>query len=373
MLSLVLLSGFVVPAQQAVSHANDRGVSAVMENIYPPSSVTPECHASTLVALKDGDLLASWFGGAHERAPDVAIYTARFHQSHWSTPIEVARERDGDKGLPTWNPVLFHTDDGRLWLYYKSGPSPSTWTATRLVSTDEGKTWSSKERLPEGILGPIRAKPLVLPHGLIVSGSSTEGNGGWRVWIERSTDDGKSWTRIGPLLMTAATDSSATPWPEPDLNSPELRSKDKGPRTYSGIIQPSVVQLGPKHLRLYARSKTLTSRAVAADSYDGGLTWTAPHFLAVPNNNSGLDAIALKDGRIVMICNWTPRGRSPLNLAVSTDGEHFRVFATLEQGSGEYSYPAIIQGSDGALEMTWTWHRTTIRHAHLDLSKVPSH
>jgi predicted neuraminidase len=284
--------------------------------------------------------------------------------------LEVAREKNGDKGIPTWNPVLFHTLDGKLWLYYKYGPSPSEWAGTRMVSTDEGKTWSAKERLPEGVLGPIRAKPLVLPDHVIVSGSSNEGADGWRVFIERSTDDGKTWKRIGPLTISKEVDAAAKPWPDP-LTGSEVREKDKSLRTYAGIIQPSVISMGGKHLRFYARSKTLASRIVVSDSMDEGMTWSTPRYLDLPNNNSGLDAVRLKDGRVVMIFNDTTRGRSPLNLAVSTDGDHFRIFATLEQGEGEYSYPAIIQGNDGELEMTYTWHRTTIKHVRLDLAQVP--
>ena len=367
----MLCSSSYAQTEWVPSHVNDAGVKPVGEFIYAPATVTPECHASTVVALKDGDLLASWFGGLAERAPDVAIYTARMHAGKWSPPVEVAREKNADKGIPTWNPVLFHTRDGRLWLYYKSGPSPSTWTGTRMWSSDEGRTWSSKERLPDGVLGPIRAKPLVLGNGVIVSGSSNEGEGGWRVFIERSTDDGRTWKRIGPMTISREQDAAAKPWPEPPMGSPELREKDKDARTYNGIIQPSVISMGGKHLRFYARSRTLASKIVVSDSIDEGITWTTPRFLDLPNNNSGLDVVALKDGRKVMIFNDTPRGRSPLNLAVSTDGEHFRIFATLEQGAGEYSYPAIIQRNDGALEMTYTWHRTTIKHVRLELSQVP--
>ena len=60
-----------------------------------------------------------------------------------------------------------------------------------------------------------------------------------------------------------------------------------------------------------------------------------------------------------------------LNLAVSTDGEHFRMFMTLEDTVGQYSYPAIIQGADGGLEMTYTWQRKTIKYVHLPLAEVP--
>ena len=367
---VVVLSVFVAAcgAQTPVSHATDAGVMPKAEFIYEPGSTSfPECHASTIVALKNGELLAAWFGGTHERAPDVAIWTARYAGGRWSAPVEVARE----KNIPTWNPVLFHTKDGRLWLYYKAGESPAAWSGARMWSGDEGRTWSKFERLPAGLLGPIRAKPLVMADGTIVSGSSVEAYKTWAAWIERSSDGGETWSKIGPITVTEAQDRAETPAAEPPFDSPELRGKDKEPRTFEGIIQPSVVSLGGRHLRLYARSRTLAAKIVVADSTDGGVTWSGTHFLDLPNNNSGLDAVALKDGRVVMIFNDTPRGRSPLNLAVSTDGEHFRVFATLEQGAGEYSYPAIIQAPGGDLEMTYTWHRTTIKHVHLALAQVP--
>jgi predicted neuraminidase len=139
-----------------------------------------------------------------------------------------------------------------------------------------------------------------------------------------------------------------------------------------GIIQPSIIYLGGKHLRMYARSRSLASKIAVADSMDDGLTWTQARYLDLPNNNSGIDAVALKDGRVVMIFNNTTVGRTPLNLAVSTDGEHFHVFATLEDTVGQYSYPAIIQNPDGSLEMTYTWQRKTIKYVHLPLAEVPA-
>jgi predicted neuraminidase len=211
----------------------------------------------------------------------------------------------------------------------------------------------------------------VLADGTIVSGSSVEAYGTWAAWIERSTDNGITWRKMGPITIAETQDKAEPPYPDPPMDSPELRAKDHGPRQFEGIIQPSVVSLGDHHLRLYARSRSLAAKIVVADSLDNGLTWSPTHFLDLPNNNSGLDAVALKDGRIVLIFNDTPRGRSPLNLALSRDGEHFRVFATLEQGSGEYSYPAIIQSPNGDLDMTYTWHRTAIKHVHLPLADVP--
>jgi predicted neuraminidase len=338
------------------------------EFIFEPGSTSfPESHASTIVALRNGELMAAWFGGTKERAPDVAIWGSRRVAGKWSAPVELERE----KGFPSWNPVLFHTKDGRLWLYYKVGPSPGEWAAGRMCSDDEGKTWSKGERLPAGLLGPIRAKPLVLDDGTIVSGTSFEAHETWAAWVERSTDNGESWAKIGPITISPEVDAATAPAADPPPGAPGWKAPDKGPRKHLGIIQPSIISLGGSHLRLYARSRTLASKIAVADSMDNGVTWTKARFLDIPNNNSGIDVVKLKDGRVVMIYNDTTIGRTPLNLAVSTDGEHFRMFKTLEDAEGQYSYPAIIQAPNGDLEMTYTWQRKSIKYVHLPLADVP--
>lgn len=334
----------------------------------------PANHASTLVELKDGDILAAWFAGTREGAPDVAIYGARMHSGMWSEPVELARAKD----VPCWNPVLFHTIDGRLWLYYKYGNSPSTWAGARKWSNDEGRTWSAEERLPEGILGPIKDKPLVLQDGVFVSGSSRE-HGKWDAWVERSIDDGNSWTKFGPIAVpddldapdkTTQTERDRSSLPETASGAP-VKTKTPPAQETIGIIQPAVIQLGEQHLRFFARSRTKSARIAVADSFDQGKTWTQARFLLLPNPNSGIDAVRLKDGRIVLIFNNSDHARTPLNLAVSRDGEHFQIFKTLEDGPGEYSYPAIIQAGNGDLIMTYTWRRETIKFARLPLSEVP--
>ena len=55
------------------------------------------------------------------------------------------------------------------------------------TSADGGRTWSAPQRLPDGILGPIKNKPVQLANGDLLAGSSTENNG-WRCHFERSTD-----------------------------------------------------------------------------------------------------------------------------------------------------------------------------------------
>ena len=92
--------------------------------------------------------------------------------------------------------------------------------------------------------------------------------------------------------------------------------------------------------------------------------------LDLPNPNSGTDAVTLKDGRHLIVYNHTPSGRSPLNVGVSTDGVTWKNVLTLEKDKGEYSYPAVIQGSDGLLYITYTWKRTNLRFVIVDPKKL---
>lgn len=318
-------------------------------------------HASTVVELPNGDLLSAWFGGSGEGHPDVAIWGSRRSDGKWSAPVELAREPN----VASYNPVFFYTNDHRLWLYYKYGPHPDNWTAARRWSADDGRTWSPVEHLPAGLLGPIRAKPLVLADGTVVSGTSVESYRSWAVWIERSTDNGKTWTKAGPITVAPQSGPGA----KGDAPA-AVPGSDEWSRT-EGIIQPSVVSLGGDHLRLYARSTARTGKICIADSLDRGVTWSQARPIDLPNPNSGIDAVALRDGRVVVIYNNSDRHRTPLNLAVSTDGEHFRMFQTLEDEPGEYSYPAMIQGRNGDLHITYTWKRQRIRYVHVPLADIP--
>jgi predicted neuraminidase len=315
---------------------------------------TPSCHASTLVELQGGDLLMAWFGGTEEGHADVAIWASRCMGGVWSPPHELVKER----GVPTWNPVLFRTGDGRLWLYYKYGPNPRSWCGARMVSEDDGRTWSRPEHLPAGLYGPIRARPLVMDDGTIVSGTSVEAYRSWAAWIERSEDHGATWAKIGPISVPLTIVSSPADDDAPGTN--DWAHTD-------GIIQPSIVSLDGDRLRLYARSTARTGRVCVADSPDRGRTWTQARPIDVPNPNSGIDAVTLRDGRVLLIYNHTTHGRSPLNLALSDDGERFTMVRTLEdEPDAEFSYPNVLQGRDGALHMSWTWKRAGIRYLRLE-------
>jgi predicted neuraminidase len=333
-LSVALLAGLALIAAPVGPRGQVTGVSAT-EFIYETASF-PSCHASTIVETDRG-LVAAWFGGTAERNPDVGIWVSRREDGRWTTPVEVANGVQ-TPGLrhPTWNPVLFQPRSGPLLLFYKVGPSPSTWWGMVMASADGGRTWSSPRRLPDGVLGPIKNKPVQLANGDILAGSSTE-HDGWRLHFERSADSGSTWTVTPPL-----NDGKSIP-----------------------AIQPSILVHGDGRLQAIGRSRS--KRLFETWSSDSGRTWSPLTLTDLPNSSTGTDAVTLSDGRFLLVYNHTATGRSPLNVAVSTDGRQWMAGAVLEDEPGrEFSYPAVIQTRDGLVHITYTWRRERIRHVVLD-------
>jgi predicted neuraminidase len=90
----------------------------------------------------------------------------------------------------------------------------------------------------------------------------------------------------------------------------------------------------------------------------------------LPNPNSGIDAVTLADHRQLVVYNHTTNGRTPLNVAVSRDGKTWEAALVLEREPGEYSYPAVVQGRDGMVHVTYTWKRQRIKHVIVDPSSL---
>ena len=307
----------------------------------------PECHASTLAESK-GHLVAAWFGGTKEKNPDVGIWVARLENGQWTTPVEVANGIESPaKRYPTWNPVLHQPKQGPLLLFYKVGPDPAKWWGMLTTSTDGGKTWSKPERLPDGIAGPIKNKPVALSNGDLLCPSSTEDKG-WRVHFERTSDLGKTWQRTEPIN-----------------DGKEF-----------GVIQPTVFFHPGNKLQALFRSRQ--GKLVESWSDDNAKTWSKLSATSLPNPNSGIDGVTLKDGRHVLVYNHvvTRSGkwgdRAPLNVAVSADGKIWQAALVLEPGppEAEYSYPAVIQTADGLVHITYTWNRKKVKHVVVDPKKL---
>ena len=329
----------------------DSGFILMREFIYSEASF-PSAHASSIVETRPGTLVAAWFGGTQEGSDDVEIWSSRKQPGKpWSKLMRLTDTPD----IPVWNPVLFQ-DGTRTWLFYKIGPSPREWIGAYRISEDGGETWGEVTYLPAGLLGPIRAKPIQLSDGSWLAGSSVEAGyrsdtpadapyRSWTCWVERSSDRGKSWIRYGPIVL---------------------------PGQPYGIIQPTLWQTSTAEVRMLTRSSERVGRVVASASKDGGRTWSPAQLTALPNPNAGIDVVKLRDGRLVLVYNHIPRGRDAIHVAVSRDdGDSWSKPYVLEEGQGEFSYPAVIQSADGLIHVTYTWRRTHIRHLVLDPEKLP--
>jgi len=310
------------------------------------SAPFPQAHASTIVETPSG-LVAAWFGGTRERHPDVGIWLSRHAGGSWSAPVEVANgvQADGTP-LPCWNPVLFQPGKGPLLLFYKVGPSPSQWWGLARTSTDAGRSWSEALRLPEGVLGPIRAKPVELPAGELLAGSSTE-HAGWVVHMERFVG------RAPAELSSPAAWQKTAP-----LNDPKE----------FGAIQPTLLRHSDARLQILCRSQQ--GVITEAWSEDAGKTWGRMTATSLPNPSAGIDALRLRDGRFLLVYNPTAKGRGKLDIAASRDGKAWQRAVVLEDSNGEFSYPAMIQAKDGRVHVTYTWRRERIKHVVIDPKRL---
>ena len=342
----IAASAAIVIAMSSMPAATQPGSPAIIQSGFVfDTAPFASAHASTIVESGGGPV-AAWFGGTREGANDVGIWVSRQRDGKWSAPVEVATgvQPDGTRH-PCWNPVLFQLSDKTLALFYKVGPNPRQWWGLLRTSNDGGQTWSDAQRLPEGILGPIKNKPVRLADGTIISPTSTESNAEpslWRVHFERSTDNGKTWAVVRPKLQDAG---------------PELQA-----------IQPSILTYAGG--KLQAVGRTRSGRLFETWSEDSGKTWTTLALTSLPNSSTGTDAVTLKDGRQLLVYNHTPKGRTPLNVATSRDGKAWDAALVLESEPGEYSYPAVIQGADGRVHITYTWKRQRIKHVVVDPARL---
>jgi predicted neuraminidase len=341
----------VVAPSASVAQDDPNQPGVVLREFLYDSAPFPECHASTIVETPRG-LVAAWFGGTEEGHKDVGIWISRHVDERWTAPVEAANGiQHATLRHPCWNPVLVQQPRGPLHLFYKCGPSPSTWWGMHTTSADNGQTWSHPCRLPQTIDGPVRNKPVLLDNGDLLCGSSTE-HDGWVVHFEITPDWGRTWERIGPIHE----------------------------KTAFNAIQPTILQHTDGRLQVLCRSRENT--VTTSSSTDHGRTWSKMTATSLPNPNSGIDAVTLNDGRHLLVYNHTlrgsgnPRGRALLNVAVSDDGEHWKAALVLENEPGEFSYPAVIQSRDGNAHVTYTWKRRKVRHivvdpARLELREMP--
>lgn len=321
--------------------------SELKEFIYPPKTVTNSCHASTVLPLADGSVVAAWFGGSAEGNDDVKIWVSIRENGKWAEPYSVAV--DGEP-LPHWNPVLFLRENGEIILYFKYGKPIPKWVTYYSVSKDGGKSFSKPEVLvpgdDDGGRGPVKNKAIRLKDGTVIAPASKETiTKNWKCFVDISHDDGLTFEHSNFVLR-------------PKKNCKTV-----------GMIQPTLWE-DEKGLHMFIR--TNAGHIYRSDSRNGGKTWCKAYETPMGNPNSGIDVVKLEDGTLVLVMNpifenWGDR--APLVLLASKDGgETFEEFYQCESTTGdhEFSYPAIV--ADGkVLHITFTHEREGIVYERVEL------
>ncbi|GLR17575.1 sialidase family protein [Portibacter lacus] len=321
-------------------------VKSISHTFLFNEKVTDNCHAATVVETQPDELMAAWFGGSYEGAKDVGIYSSTYNGSLWTAPINLIEPTiSNNDTFPCWNPVLFKSRSNCLYLFYKIGKNPREWYGAMITSKDNGKTWSEPQILPEGILGPIKNKPIEVKPGEILCGSSTESvaKNEWRVHVEIYNEESNTWKKI------------------PIPNEQEFE-----------IIQPTFLEHSDNSIQMLCRSKH--DKVISSWSSDFGYTWENTDSINIVNSNSGIDALTMGNNTFLLVNNPLPRGadwfigRNVLDVEYSKDGLKWDKIVDLEnKEKGEFSYPAIIQSADKKIHILYTFDREYIKHVVLEL------
>ena len=324
--------------------ANRRGLFFAKGDLYSFDPRMVSAHGSSLAALPEGGLYATWFGGSREGARDVAIYGAKKPPGgpSWSAPFlvhDTPGQSDGNSAL--W----FDPRRERLWLYFVTlvGENWHEAIVKRKVSTDEGKSWYDPMVMCKQSGWMVGEALLELSNGNLLLPLHDEGGltgSAWSSMVYLSSDRGETWERF----------------PKHQLRSPR------------GSIQPNVVELDTSgYLLMFMR--TQDAYIYKSESRDFGRTWSAAEKTDLPSNNARFALIKLRSGALALAYNPVAEdwgARTPLRLALSHDrGRTWPVYKDIEVGPGEYSYPWLLEAPDGLLYVSYTYRRTRIRCAAL--------
>lgn len=336
-----------------------------LELLFIPQPGT-QAHASSLLVVSETLFLVSWFAGSHEGAFDSTIHVLRVDgdQRILSSIFE-------DDDLPHWNPVLSVGPDGDVCLFFKRRWRIDEWTTWMCRSHDGGLSWSEPLELVTGDdtggRGPVRQAPVLVGDLWMAAGSVEKWDPAlWDCFVDISPDRGQSWESV----------------PIP-LNHHGIRG--------AGCIQPCLVVLPDQGLVALTRSTAGTVfRSATRNPFD----WPELRPVQLPNSNSGIAAVALPDGRIVVCHNlgsadWGPRSSLVLsysgdegvtwstervivgaseqqqeNIPDGADGrpQGAAVTGVITSGADEFSYPSmVVVGPE--LWVTYTWQRRSIAMA----------
>lgn len=336
------------------------GPDITLERLFDAKTPTGEYkHPSSITELANGDLYLAFFSGLGEyRDNSAAVFGSRQKSGskRWSKPEAIARNPFHSLG----NAVPWQAPDGVIWLFYVSRYG-ELWNDSRItakVSRDIARTWSESFMLTFEAGTMVRNRPIVLSSGEYLL----------PVYHEVGDDPEAVGSDCTSFFLRF--DPHSKKWSE----SNRVRSR-------LGNIQPAPAIIEGDHLMAFCRrggdyNGRPDGWLVRTESWDGGKTWSAGVDSEFPNPNAAVDFLRLKNGHHLLVYNNSFSDRTPLTVALSTDGgktfPHRRNL--IAEPKGDYGYPTAIQTRDGKIHVAFTSHgRTVIQKAVFEESAILDH
>ena len=293
----------------------------------PPGDLS--AHACDLLVMPEGhpwSLMAFWFSGSREAAPDVQIASAHLVRGSdsWS-PARYAVGRQ-DLGFGTTrlgNPVSWMDNKGRVHLFVVA-TGLGGWAAARIVHLRQRDTQSIaqphgfevQQVLPLSWLWNyshlVRSTPLPLNDaGMVLPAYFEMGHPSFPVALRLDADG-----RMRSITRMAQSQQ---------------------------ILQPALLPLSETHWLALMRDGSPQRRIRVSQTVDAGAHWLDAPNLDLPNPDSSVVTLRLPDGTMLMAHNNTSEGRHILDLSASVDGRQWQHMTTVAQGAAgtEYSYPSL--------------------------------
>ena len=311
----------------------------------PPGD--PSAHAADLLVMPEGhpwSLMAFWFSGSREAAPDVQIASAHLVRGSdsWS-PARYAVGRQ-DLGFGTTrlgNPVSWVDNQGRVHLFVVA-TGLGGWAAARIVhlrqrdaqSIAQPHGFEVQQVLPLSWLWNyshlIRSTPLHLSDaGIVLPAYFEMGHPSFPVALRFDADG-----RMRSITRMAQSQQ---------------------------MMQAALLPLSETHWLALLRDGSPQRRVRVSQTGNAGAHWQDAPNLDLPNPDSSVVTLRLPDGTMLLAHNNTSEGRHILDLSASVDGRQWQHMTTVAQGGPgtEYSYPSL-EWADQQVWLSYTDQRRQI-------------